>query len=113
MVKKLNDSGRELTNNEFFTAPNVAANLIRQIKNLDLSDPNKCILEPSAGEGDMIQGIINVLMEDFGHSFEVAQSMICAVEYFEDNCMKIRERFPLVELWCGDFLHKETWRKIK
>lgn len=111
-MKKFNESGRELSNNEVFTDPNVGADLIRKIKDLDLYDSNKRILEPCAGTGDFIQGIINVLMEDFGHSFETAQSMIHAVEWFPDNCVVIRSRFPLVKLWHGDFLNRDSWVEI-
>ena len=103
---------RKRTSNEVFTPLEVTLDLLRKSE-VDLSDSSKRILEPAAGEGDMIEGIIKYLMEDFGHSFETAQSMIHAVELFEDNCKVIRKRFPLVELWQGDFLEdKSTWKKI-
>ena len=99
-------TGRERNNNEWFTPLEVTTALLDNFLDPeDYKDSTKRILEPAAGEGHMIEAIIQWLIDNCGHDRMTAESMIHAYELEPDNCEVIKSKFPnLGKLVCGSYV---------
>ena len=82
---------------EVFTPMELVYEMIDEIPESKMKDPNSTFLDNSCGSGNFLYGLLDRLTNKFGHSKEhVLTNMIFGVDLMEDNIKETCERLGVV-----------------
>ncbi len=109
--KKRGEARVKLTG-EVFTPMDLCKQMVRGIPERSLKDPNTTYLDNSAGDGNFLVALYEVLTEEYGHDgAHVLNNQLYGVELMPDNVDTIRDRLniqPGTPAWdhivCADAL---------
>lgn len=98
-IEKQKKRGKERvkTTGEVFTPLVLAKRMVKALPAHFLECPDTAFLDHSAGDGNFLVALVEVLMEDYGHSRESILSRIYAVDLMPDNIQRLRERLGVTE----------------
>jgi hypothetical protein len=97
---------------EVFTPMDLCLEMVRDIPEEKLQDPNTTYLDNSAGDGNFLSALYEVLTKEYGHDgTHVLNNQLYGVELMPDNVSTIRDRLniqPGTPAWdhivCADAL---------
>ena len=83
---------------EVFTPMSLCLQMIREIPEEQLADPNATYLDDSCGDGNFLVALLQVLTEEYGHPRDhVLNNQIFGVDLMPDNIAVVKSRLGVSE----------------
>jgi type I restriction-modification system DNA methylase subunit len=97
LKRKKRGEARVKMTGEVFTPVDLCKQMVRGIPEGKLKDPNTTYLDNSAGDGNFLSALYEVLTKEYGHdSAHVLNNQLYAVELMPDNVSTIRDRLNIL-----------------
>ena len=99
-TKKAKKRGKERVKKtaEVFTPMDLCLQMVREIPEEKLADPNTTYLDNSCGDGNFLVTLLQVLTEEYGHPrSHVLDNQLFGVDLMPDNIATVRERLGVSE----------------
>ena len=89
---------------EVFTPMELCLQMVREIPEAKLQDPEATFIDPCCGDGNFLVALLQVLTEEYGHDRDQVLDRLYGVELMQDNVDRARERLGGGHIVCHDAL---------
>ena len=99
-LQKARDRGRDRVKvtGEIFTPTDLCKQMIREVPEEKLRDPDTTYLDNSCGDGNFLVSLLEVLTEEYGHDRQhVLNHQLYGVDLMPDNVATVKRRLGLTE----------------